>query len=128
VGIIGTGDNSRAIGTIEVVSTEKGDQNVYTYENKQNCHEFCEYILIKGEIAEKCEKTALDAWKGLGCRDAGRIDLRYDAHGVPNFLEVNPVAGLNPIDSDLPIICSKIGIPYNDLIRQIMDSAVQRIK
>ena len=128
VGIIGTGDNARAVGTIEVVSTEKGDQNVYTYENKQNCHEFCEYILIKGDIAEKCEKVALDAWKGLGCRDAGRIDLRYDAKGVPNFLEVNPVAGLNPIDSDLPIICSKIGLPYNDLIKQIMDSAVKRIK
>lgn len=128
VGIVGTGENSRAIGTLEVASTEKGDQNVYSYENKQNCHEFCEYILIKGEIAEKCEKTALDAWKGLGCRDAGRIDLRYDSDGIPNFLEVNPVAGLNPIDSDLPIICTKIGLPYNDLIKQIMDSAILRIK
>jgi D-alanine-D-alanine ligase len=72
-------------------------------------------------------ETSLAAWRGLGCRDGGRIDLRSDKNGVPNFLEVNPLAGLNPVISDLPILCGLNGISYQELIKRIMDSALERI-
>jgi D-alanine-D-alanine ligase len=42
-------------------------------------------------------------------------------------MEVNPLAGLHPFHSDLPIICNHIGMPYEDLIREIVDSAARRI-
>ena len=42
------------------------------------------------------------------------------------FLEVNPLAGLNPIHSDLPIICGRIGMSYRDLIGEILASAAVR--
>jgi D-alanine-D-alanine ligase len=54
------------------------------------------------------------------------VDIRLDRNGNPNFIEVNPLAGLHPEHSDLPIICNFKGIPFHDLIRMIMDSAKQR--
>jgi len=40
---------------------------------------------------------------------------------------VNPLAGLPPVDSDLPIICRLSGIAYEQLIEQIMESARERL-
>ena len=44
-----------------------------------------------------------------------------------NFLEINPLAGLNPIHSDLPIIARLNGISYTQLIGEIMHAALNRI-
>ena len=71
---------------------------------------------------------ALNAWRILGCRDGGRIDLRCDASGVPNFMEVNPLAGLHPEHSDLPILATKVGISFVDLIGRIIASAQTRVE
>ena len=69
---------------------------------------------------------ALAAWRGLGCRDAGRIDVREDEQGVPNFIEVNPLAGIRPVHSDLCIICNLLGISYQQMIETIVRSALKR--
>ncbi|MFN7134537.1 MAG: protein kinase domain-containing protein, partial [Myxococcales bacterium] len=45
----------------------------------------------------------------MGGRDAGRIDLRSDAFGRPQFLEANPLAGLHPFHSDLPLLATAVG-------------------
>jgi len=42
-------------------------------------------------------------------------------------MEVNPLAGLHPEHSDLPIICNLQGIPYLQLMKWIMESAEERI-
>jgi D-alanine-D-alanine ligase len=85
-----------------------------------------EYRLVDDAMAEKAREVALAAWRGLGCRDAGRIDLRADAMGTPNFMEVNPLAGLHPEHSDLCIIARQMGITYRSLIGAIMSSAQER--
>ncbi len=54
------------------------------------------------------------------------MDLRLDAQGKPYFLEVNPLAGLHPIRSDLAILCRLAGIPYRNLIEHIVESARER--
>jgi len=100
---------------------------VYSYLNKERCEELVTYRLAEDETAKQAKEIALAAWRGLGCRDAGRIDLRADALGTLNFLEVNPLAGLHPAHSDLPIICSLAGISYRELIERIMISAMERI-
>ena len=69
----------------------------------------------------------MKAWRALGCRDGGRLDLRMDERGIPNFLEVNPLAGLNPTISDLPILCGLHGISYQSLVEMIMESALKRV-
>ena len=53
--------------------------------------------------------------------------MRSDGNGNPNFIEVNPLAGLHPEHSDLPILCSLRGIDYRDLVGMIMESAVSRL-
>lgn len=125
VGILGTGEESVPAGIIEVCFKEKA--KIYSYNSKANYQELIDYIIPEKEVWDICFKVALDAWKGLGCRDGGRVDLRMDENGIPNFMEVNPLAGLHPIDSDLPIMWRLAGKSYNDLIGKIMNSAVKRI-
>jgi len=130
VGIVGTGKEAEAIGTIEVVLLDRAEQGVYSYINKENCEELVEYRLVSADndrIVREAEKISLDAWRILGCRDAGRIDLRCDGDGQPQFIEVNPLAGIHPEHSDLPIICTKKGISYRSLIERIIKSATARI-
>jgi D-alanine-D-alanine ligase len=43
-------------------------------------------------------------------------------------LEVNPLAGLHPQHSDLPMICTSVGMSYDELIRRIVESAATRIR
>jgi len=79
-------------------------------------------------VVAAAERLSLDAWRVLGCRDAGRIDVRCDAEGMPQFLEANPLAGLNPVHSDLPILCNRIGMRYRELIEAILKSASTRVE
>ncbi len=128
VGIIGSGKNSRAIGTLEVFLNDNAEMEAYSYSNKQNFETLVEYSAAKGKIAQQCERTALQVWRGLNCRDAGRVDIRLDKKGIPSFIEVNPLAGLNPDISDLPILCSLVKFPYQKLIEHIIKSTIKRIK
>ena len=131
VGIVGTGDAARAIGSMEVILLSNAEQGVYSYVNKEFCEDRVEYRLVRpgdDPVVAAAERIALDAWRVLGCRDAGRIDIRCDGKNRPQFMEVNPLAGIHPQHSDLPIICNKVGLPYRDLLGAIVDSAAARIK
>ncbi|MGA7875106.1 MAG: KamA family radical SAM protein [Desulfoferrobacter sp.] len=127
VGIVGTGEDTKAIAVIEILLKAQAENDAYSYKNKEHYEELVEYRLANDEMAQRAKEVAFAAWKGLGCRDAGRIDLRADADGVPNFIEVNPLAGLNPTHSDLPILCRMVGVSYEELLDQIMGSALKRI-
>jgi D-alanine-D-alanine ligase len=126
VGIIGTGDGAYSVGVLEIVLRPGAEPGVYSYANKERCEELVDYQSVQGGIAEKAESVALAAWRGLQCRDAGRVDVRADAGGQLHFLEANPLAGLHPEHSDLPMICAKKGISYKELIRRIMEEAKKR--
>ncbi len=126
VGIVGTGNDARVVGVAEVHLKESAELDAYSYVNKERCEELVEYRKVTDGAAARAKEIALTAWQGLGCRDAGRVDLRSDVRGMPKFLEVNPLAGLHPEHSDLPIICTQNGIPYRELIAMIVDSARKR--
>jgi D-alanine-D-alanine ligase len=131
VGILGTGDKAEALGTVEVHLNDTAEPGVYSYINKEKCEELVVYRLARADedktVAE-AEAISLAAWRVLGCRDAGRIDIRCNANGRPLFMEVNPLAGIHPEHSDLPIICNQLGIPYLTLIEKIIASASIRIR
>ena len=129
-GIVGTGAKARVLGTIEVHLLDTAEPGVYSYVNKEECESRVLYALRRAEddpVVAEVEKVALAAWRALGCRDAGRLDLRCDENGHPLFIEVNPLAGIHPEHSDLPIICNHLGVPYRELIGWIIDSAATRI-
>ncbi len=130
VGIVGTGPDAEVLGALEVILLPGAEKGVYSYVNKEKCEELVEYRLALPNSdlpVKKAEALALGCWRALGCRDGGRIDIRCDEAGNPYFLEVNPLAGLHPEHSDLPILCNHLGIPYGELIRRIVDSAVLRM-
>lgn len=127
VGITGTGDQARTIGTLEIVLLPQAEGNAYTYVNKERCEDLCKYVLADADTAVRAEELALRTWRGLGCRDAGRVDLRADARGDLHVLEVNPLPGMHPGHSDLPILSAAVGMTYVELIGRIMDSATVRI-
>ncbi len=128
VGIAGTGRKARVLGVSEVLLLEKAEAEVYSYHNKAYYEDRVRYHLVEGPIGEEAREVALAAWRGLGCRDGGRVDVRCAADGSVQFIEVNPLAGLNPVWSDLPILCGLAGIPYQQLLQMIVESASERIK
>jgi D-alanine-D-alanine ligase len=130
VGIVGTGGEARVLGTMEVVLQGKAEAEVYSYVNKEECEERVTYRPVAADLdppVKEAEAVALSAWRALGCRDAGRVDLRCDNAGRAQFMEVNPLAGLHPEHSDLPILCTQRGISYRRLIGEILSSAERRI-
>ena len=128
VGILGTGEDAKALGAMEVILKPKAEKNAYSYENKEHYDKLVEYVLVNDDEAKKAMEISLMAWRALDLKDAGRIDLRSNAYGVPHFMEVNSLAGLNPVRSDLPILCSKTGMSYHKLITAIIKSALKRAK
>ncbi len=127
VGIVGTGVKARSVGVMEVILGDKAEAHAYSYVNKEDFRARVTYELVTGKVKEECEKICLQAWRGLGCRDAGRMDVRMDSTGRVNFIEVNPLAGLHPVHSDLPIICTMGGIAFSRLISWILESAISRL-
>ena len=125
--VVGTGAKARVIGTLEIELRGDAEPDAYTYVNKEKCEELVHYFLADPESAQECAEISLRAWRGLGCRDGGRVDLRADADGELQVLEVNPLPGMHPEHSDLPMTCTAVGMPYRELIRAIVDSAALRI-
>jgi D-alanine-D-alanine ligase len=128
VGVLGTGSSARVLAIMEIVLRASAEQKVYTYRNKENWQEHVEYRLLEpGELHDAIATLALATWRSLGCRDAGRVDVRLDENGHPQLIEVNPLAGLSPGHSDLPIMADLLGMAYERLIGNILDSASERL-
>ncbi len=132
VGILGTGKKARVLGVLEVKLLKNAEPEVYSYTNKELCEERVRYKLVKNRrLAEEAGELALRAYRALGCRDAGRVDIKAGPAGQAGksglyVLELNPLAGLHPTHSDLPILCAQAGIKYSELIKGIIDSALER--
>jgi D-alanine-D-alanine ligase len=84
---------------------------------------------ITRELQASIERVTLDAFRVLGCRDWARIDVRLDAAGIPNVLEVNPLPGILPDPADnscLPKAARAAGIGYEELIQSCLRYAAAR--
>lgn len=127
VGIVGSGDAARVVGIAEIVMSRDADDGIYSLVNKEECESRVTYALATDETAQQAGERALAVYRTLGCRDAGRIDLRCDGEGDPLFMEANPLAGLHPTHSDLPIIAGLAGYGYDRLIADILASAQARL-
>jgi D-alanine-D-alanine ligase len=125
VGLLGAGERARLIGVAEVTFKPGGDPSAYSFRNKMDA--FDELRLVGDETARAAGAVALAAWRALGCRDAGRVDIRCDADGRPAFIEANPLAGLRPDWSELAILATQAGLAYGELIGAILTEAAARV-
>ncbi len=81
-------------------------------------------------LQREIERTALDAYHALGCRDWCRVDLRVDRFGVPNVLELNPLPGIIPdpaMNSCFPKAARAAGFAYDELIQEVVRIGWRRV-
>ncbi len=129
VGIIGNGLAAKVIGTMEVLIPSCDNGAIYSFEAKEKCETLCQYVHhAPGTVAKDVERLALECHRTLQCRDVSRVDIRCDKSGRPCFLEVNPLPGLHPTHSDLPMIATAQGMSYSELIDGILTHALARQK
>ncbi len=131
VGLLGE-RNPRVLPPMEIVFLDKRRKRpVYAFEHKQDWSKEIRYdtpAKVDAALERELAKAALTAFHALGCRDVARVDLRLDAAGRVNFVELNPLPGLSPGWSDLCLIAASAGIEYRDLIGRILAPAIRRFR
>ncbi|MFN2224112.1 MAG: hypothetical protein ACK2UH_16270, partial [Candidatus Promineifilaceae bacterium] len=107
------------------------EAGVYTNRIKTvMAHEFyylCPAPLTEEQVEDINWLTAA-TFRVTGCLDVARVDFRLDANDgdKPYILEINPLPGLNPEYSDLPIEAQAQGWSYEELVNRILDEAIER--
>lgn len=125
VGILGTGKKAHVLGTMEVEVLPASGRAIYSLHMKERCEDLVRYSPLRDHrLLAGVEELALKCYTVLECRDAGRVDVRLDDAGRANFLELNPIPGLHPTHSDLPMIATQHGMSYPDLICAIIESSL----
>lgn len=130
VGIVGNSP-PKVVGVMQIHPTNGNTRDfVYSLEVKRDWQNQVEYICpaqLSTLELEAVKWTALAAYLALECRDFARVDIRLSRpEGIPYFIEINPLPGLNPGYSDLCIMAAKMGIAYKDLINSVLKSALER--
>ena len=123
VGVTGNGAEAKVTGGMEVICR---DNLPYSVEVKENYENYVTYRVYDEDMRSECDAVALGAWRALGAVDAGRVDMKADRNGRMCFIEANPLAGLNPVHSDLPMLSRLNGMAFSTLMEMIMDSAKKR--
>ncbi|MBI2806172.1 MAG: ATP-grasp domain-containing protein [Planctomycetes bacterium] len=128
VGLLGNG-TPEILGIMRVVPNFATERFIYSLEIKRDYRRLVKYEcppLLPAETLKRASDAARTVFRTLGCRDVARIDFRV-RDGVPHFLEVNPLPGLNPDDSDLVIMAGLVGWPYDRLVGAIVTAALKRL-
>jgi D-alanine-D-alanine ligase len=128
VGVIGNGDEARSLGMLAILPKEPTDRFVYSLDVKRDWLRRVDYRLLQfsGDTLDGIATQALSAHRALGCRDVARIDFRLKGEAL-YFIEANPLPGLAPGTSDLVILAEKYGLSHGDLIRRILNTALERV-
>ena len=137
-GVLGNGDEATVLPIVGMnfESLPKGALPIYSYDAKfvwdrpeRPLEIFQCPARISRELQQSIERVVLDAYRVLGCRDWSRVDVRLDAAGNPNILEVNPLPGILPDPADnscLPKAARAAGIGYDELIQSCLRFAAAR--
>jgi D-alanine-D-alanine ligase len=128
VGLVGNRP-PEVLGVMRVLPNRTDAPFIYSLEVKRDFRRQVRYecpARLPAAATAAVERAALTAWQVLGCRDVARVDFRL-RDGVPYFLEVNPLPGLNRETSDLVILTQLRGRSYSWLIGRILRAALDRV-
>lgn len=138
VGVLGNAPAYEVLPLVEINHSvlPKGANPVYGYEAKWVWDDPAKplpILVCPAKISAALNKRiralvgrALDV---LSVRDWARVDLRLDAEGNPNLLELNPLPGILPDpgeNSALPAAARAAGYRYEDLILKVAAIALRR--
>ena len=96
----------------------------YDYEAKY-LRDDTRYLIPSGLAAKKekeVQALCLRAFRSLGCRGWGRVDLMLDKRGRPYLLEINTSPGMTD-HSLVPMAARAVGISYEDLCVKVLEGA-----
>jgi D-alanine-D-alanine ligase len=116
VGILG----EQALPTIRIETPRE----FYDYEAKYHANDTRYLIpcgLSKAE-EHRVQALCLRAFRSLGCRGWGRVDLMLNRRGKPYLLEINTSPGMTD-HSLVPMAAKAVGISYEDLCVKILEGA-----
>lgn len=99
----------------------------YDYRNKYTpgCTEYFCPAEFDAETTRRIQDAAVRAFRAIGGRDYGRVDVMVRANGDPVVLEVNTLPGMTET-SLLPKAAAAVGINYSDLCQRMIDMALSR--
>jgi D-alanine-D-alanine ligase len=126
VAIIDSGRDAKVLGVLEVTKVAVAKVNGFAQKNDWKTYGPIAFQPM-GESPLRAQLAAisLQAYQLLGCRDAGRVDLRMDRNGLPQIMEINALSGLSS-HSALPVIASHAGFSFEKLVEIILQSAMKR--
>ena len=78
-------------------------------------------------IAARVRRVAVDAFRALGMRDYGRVDVRLSATGIPYVVDVNPNCDLSQ-NAGMARAAAAVGIDYAALAKLLVRYALRRRK
>lgn len=137
-GVIGNGRDAKVLPLVGIRfdALPEGALPIYGFEAKwiwdrpeQPLQMFECPAAIDDRLRAAIEQVTLRAYHALGCRDWARVDVRLDAGGVPNIVELNPLPGIlpNPEDNScLPKAAAAAGMGYDELIQACLTAAAKR--
>lgn len=137
-GVLGNGRDARVLPIVGIRfdALPEGALPIYGYEAKwiwdtpeRPLQMFDCPAQIPDSLREQIERVTLRAYHAVGCRDWSRVDVRLDAGGIPNVVEINPLPGIlpNPEDNScLPKAAAAAGIGYDELIQSALLAAAKR--
>ncbi len=100
-------------------------QGFYNYENKYQPGS-CEYLVpapLDAATTDAVSRSALAAYRALGCRGYARVDFRLTDDGQHFFLEANTLPGLTA-NSLFPKAAKAAGIEFPELVDNILRLAI----
>jgi D-alanine-D-alanine ligase len=119
--VLGSGDSVRALPVIRIVAPEGN----YDYQNKYFTND-TQYLVPCGLPAgeeDAIQALVLKAYRVLGCRGWGRVDVMIDrATRKPYLLEINTSPGMTG-HSLVPMSARAAGISYEELCVRLLRSA-----
>ncbi|MGX8716690.1 MAG: D-alanine--D-alanine ligase family protein [bacterium] len=112
-----------AMGVVEI----RPKHGFYDFKNKYTSGA-CEYLYpapIDSNIKEQIQAIGVAFFKYANCRDFGRIDCILEPDGHLWLLEMNTIPGMTG-QSLFPKSAASIGLSFEDLLKQLVQKALQR--
>ncbi len=126
VAVIGSGPNAKVLGALEVPYVAVSRVDGFLQKNDWNTYSLSIHKPVgESPLLKQLTEVSLRAFQALGCRDAGRLDLRMDKNGQLVLMEINPLPGLSS-HSALPYIAALAGISFKMLLDGILREAIAR--